>query len=189
MQARKQLVHTRPGRVSRQRGVVLVVCLIFLAVLTLLAMAGMDGSVTEERMASNMQDYNQAFEAAEVAMDTAEDWLNVQLELPTKNGSGTAEVWTNNGPDPDSDSVNWWLERDSAWWTSNGDAVTGVNQVSAQPLYVIEEIFTSVEGQALGMGTGELPLSRVVHRITSRGTGSTANSEVILQSTYIRTYD
>ena len=60
-------------------------------------------------------------------MDTAEDWLNLQLELPSKNGAGTAEVWTNNGPDPDTDSVNWWLERDAAWWTTNGDAASGVD--------------------------------------------------------------
>jgi Tfp pilus assembly protein PilX len=37
--------------------------------------------------------------------------------------------------------------------------------------------------------TGELSQTRVLHRVTARGVGSSGNSEVLIQSTYIRTYD
>jgi type IV pilus assembly protein PilX len=134
---------------ATQRGVVLIVALVFLALLTLMGLSGMDTSVTEERMASNMQDYNQAFEAAEVAIETGEAWLSSQIDLPTKNSAGTAEVWTTNGPDPDADAVGWWLERDAAWWAANADAAAGVGEVAAQPRYVVEEIFSSTDGQSL----------------------------------------
>jgi type IV pilus assembly protein PilX len=173
----------------KQHGAVLILCLVFLTVLTLMAMSGMDTSVTEERMAGNMQDYNQAFEAAEVAMETAEGWLADQLDLPTANSAGTADVWTVNGPDPDTDTVFWWAERDSTWWGTNAEISSGLQQVAQQPQYVIEEYFVSTDGQNLAQGTGELPTTRVLHRITARGVGSSGNSEVMLQSTYIRPYD
>lgn len=177
-----------PSRTA-QRGALLIVCLIFLTVLTLMALTSMDTSVTEERMAGNMQDYNQAFEAAEVAMEAAEAWLAAQVELPTASATGAAEVWTQDGPDPDADSVSWWEERDAAWWEDYGIAATGLDQVSEQPRYVIEEYFVSTDGQSLAIGTGEVSSTRVLHRITARGVGGSTDSEVMLQSTYIRPYD
>lgn len=186
------MMHPRkryPSRLRHQRGALLIMCLVFLTVLTLMAMTGMDTSVTEERMAGNMQDYNQAFEAAEVGMENAEAWLAAQIELPSANSAGTAEVWTNNGPDPDADAVGWWLERDAAWWNSNAESGSGLDQVATQPQYVIEEYFVSTAGQSLAIGTGEQVQTRVLHRVTTRGVGSSGNAEVMLQSTYIRPYD
>lgn len=176
-------------RHETQRGAVLIMCLIFLTVLTLMAVTGMDTSVTEERMAGNMQDYNQAFEAAEVAMEQAETWLSTQLDMPTANNAGTAEVWTEDGPDADTDSVSWWAERDATWWNTNADAAAGLQQVAQQPQYVIEEYFVSTDGQSLAQGTGEQIATRILHRVTSRGVGSSGDAEVLLQSTYVRPYD
>ena len=145
--------------------------------------------VTEERMAGNMQDYNQAFEAAEVAMEDAEAWLAAQVDLPTASTSGAADVWTEDGPDPDSDAVSWWDERDADWWEDNAESSDGLDQVSAQPQFVIEEYFVSTTGQSLNFGTNEQVQTRVLHRVTARGTGGSGDSEVMLQSTYIRPYD
>ena len=177
------------SRPSAQRGAILIMCLIFLTILTLMAVTGMDTSVTEERMAGNMQDYNQAFEAAEVALEDAENWLGDQVELPSANAAGTAEVWTEDGPDPDTDAVSWWDERDASWWDDNAESSAGLDQVATQPQYVIEEYFVSTAGQSLGIGTGEVPQTRVLHRVTARGVGGSGTSEVMLQSTYIRPYD
>jgi type IV pilus assembly protein PilX len=184
--ASRRSLRALPGR---QRGVVLIVCLVFLALLTLMGVSGMDNSVTEERMASNMQDYNQAFEAAEVAIERGEAWLGTQINLPVSSAAGTADVWSADGPDATANGIGWWLERNAAWWSTNAMPVTGVGQVAAQPRYVIEEVFTSTDGQSLAIGTGELSQTRVLHRVTARAVGSTGNSEVMLQSTYIRTYD
>lgn len=174
---------------TSQQGAVLVFCLVFLTILTLMAVAGMDTSIVEERMAGNMQDYNQAFQAAEVALEEAESWLSDQIELPLSSSNGTTTVWLSDSPDPDSDGDDWWQERNTAWWTSHADSIVGLDQVAIQPQYVIEEFYVSTEGQSLAIGTGELPSTRVMHRITARGVGSSETAEVMLQSTYIRPYD
>jgi type IV pilus assembly protein PilX len=174
---------------SRQQGAVLLFCIIFLAVLTLMAVTGMETTIVEERMAGNMQEFNQAFQAAEIAMEDGEAWLGVQINLPSTSNNGSTTVWSPNGPDPDSDNVDWWWERDTTWWGNSAEVSEDLAVVGNQPQYVIEEFFTTTEGQSLTIGTGELENSRVLHRVTSRGVGVTTNAQVILQSTYIRPYD
>lgn len=55
---------------GRQKGAVLVVSLIVLLVLTLMGIGGMNSSVMQERMASNAQNSNREFQAAESAIDS-----------------------------------------------------------------------------------------------------------------------
>ena len=50
---------------GNQNGAVLVISLIILLVITLIGVAGMSGSVMQERMAANAQNSNRAFQAAE----------------------------------------------------------------------------------------------------------------------------
>lgn len=172
-----------------QRGVVLAFSLVFLIILTLIATTAMDSAVVEERMAGNLQDYNQAFQAAETALEQAEAWLATRINLPATSTDGSTTVWATNAPDPDTDSVEWWRERDAAWWAANAETLAGVPEVATQPRYVIEEFFTSTRGQSLGLGTGEVSAARVMHRSTVRATGSSDNAVVMLQSTYVRPYD
>ena len=58
----------RPPAPGRQRGVALVVALIFLLLLTLVGVANMGNSMLEERMAGNLQAQTQAFQAAETGV-------------------------------------------------------------------------------------------------------------------------
>ena len=57
---------------GKQRGAVLVVTLIFLMVITILAISSVQISTSEERMAGNMKDWNIAMQAAESALRDAE---------------------------------------------------------------------------------------------------------------------
>ncbi|MDR6235384.1 pilus assembly PilX family protein [Pseudomonas oryzihabitans] len=57
---------------SSQRGAILIVTLVMLLLLTLLALGSMRGTTLEERMAGNLRDESQAFQAAEMAQRTAE---------------------------------------------------------------------------------------------------------------------
>ena len=57
--------------VRRQRGAALVVGLILLAVLTLLAVAGMNSASLELVMAGNMQTQEKAFQTAEAGIEQA----------------------------------------------------------------------------------------------------------------------
>ncbi|PAV25163.1 type IV pilus assembly protein PilX [Tamilnaduibacter salinus] len=56
---------------DRQNGAVLVVSLIVLLVVTLLGLSGMETSVMQERMASNAQNSNRAFQSTESLLDQA----------------------------------------------------------------------------------------------------------------------
>jgi type IV pilus assembly protein PilX len=180
----------KSGLLARsQKGVVLVVSLIILLVVTLIATTNMETSILEERMAGNIQDYNVAFQAAEASMEVAETWLSNQVVLPTTSTDGSTDVWTDEGPSQMGDTDEWWRERSAAWWSANADTIAGMSGVDSQPQYVIEEHFTSLQGQSLVVGTGQSSNTRILHRITSRGVGANGNTQVMIQSTYIRPYD
>lgn len=177
---------------EKQRGAVLVFCLVFLAVLTMLGVSGMESTVLEERMAGNMRDYNLAFQAAESALKDAESWLDTQVILPLKSTNGTTVVWTQDSMDPAAaDGVHWWEDNGvgHAWWNANSTVPGGFQGTAAQPQYIIEEYHIAATGQSIAIGNGAPPMLRVVHRITGHGVGATATAEVYVQSTFVKPYE
>ena len=60
-----------PAEIHRQRGAVLIVSMIFLIIMTLLAVTGMTTTSLEEKMASNSQETSRAFQAAETGLAQA----------------------------------------------------------------------------------------------------------------------
>lgn len=180
-----------PGR--RQKGAVLIFCLVFLLVLTLMGVSSMESTILEERMAGNMQDYGAAFQAAESALTEAEQWLAGQAIWPTSSADGSTGVWVRDAMDPDTgNSTPWWREstrNTNAWWQANARAATGSPELAAAPRFIIEEYRVATSGESLALGTGVQDRSRVFHRITARGVGRSASSVVQLQSTYVRSYE
>ena len=65
-----------PSRRRQQSGAVLIVAMIFLIVMTLLAISGMSTTSMEEKMTSNAQESTRAFQAAETALAQAINDLN-----------------------------------------------------------------------------------------------------------------
>ncbi|MCH7672352.1 MAG: pilus assembly protein, partial [Proteobacteria bacterium] len=125
-------------------------------------------------------------------LKNADAWLVAQSALPTTSTDGSTTVWAENSMDPAvNDGAYWWdhANIDAAWWTTNGDALANVISVSTQPVYVIEEYRSVSSGQSIAIGGGETTLPRTFHRITSRAVGANTTTEVILQSTFVQTYD
>lgn len=177
---------------GKQQGAVLVFCLIFLVVLTMMAVTGMETSVLEERMSGNHRDQSSAFQAAESALKVAENWLDGEIELPDTSSDGSTTVWNRDAMDPNSgDELFWWQDSgtDESWWNSNSIALAGFSVVNSQPQYVIEHLMEATVGQSIAIGNGEVPLPRVFHRITSRAEGATNTAEVTLQSTFVKYYE
>lgn len=58
-----------------QQGAVLAISLVFLLLMTILAVSSMQGTVLQERMAGNQRDHNLAFQTAEAALRAGEDWV------------------------------------------------------------------------------------------------------------------
>jgi|TARA_B100002003_G_C14155367_1_gene556168 type IV pilus assembly protein PilX len=178
---------------ARQQGTVIVFCLVFLAVLTIMGVSGMESTILEERMSGNMRDISMAFQAAESALKEAESWLDTQTTLPTTSTDGSTTVWSEDAMDPaPNDSVHWWSDgarNINAWWVANAIQLNSFPANAANPRYIIEEYHTATSGQSIGIGSGEITRPRVFHRITARGVGATALAEVSVQSTFVRPYD
>lgn len=151
---------------SNQRGVTLIVALIFLAILMLLGVTVAQTSSLEERMAGNTRDRDMAFQAAEAALKDAEADLAGFL-ANAFNGSTPGLIAFDAAT---SNNATYWDAYD--WEDASQAASTDFTGVAEQPRYVIEKLPDSVTTKRF--------------RITVRGIGTNTNTVVILQAGYER---
>lgn len=87
---------------QRQRGATLLVSLIMLLLISILAVGGMQGSILQERMATNAQDQAISFEAAESALRTAERRMidDPAFRAGATNRDRLTAPWDWDGADP-----------------------------------------------------------------------------------------
>ena len=172
-------------RRRRQGGAILITALLILLLLTIFGISTMDTNILEEKMAGNMRDRNNAFQAAESALRSAEQWLAAQTTLDI---SSTGPIWDVKALDPDTtNDTPWWNEVDAAWWedAANGViALTGADElpgVMFQPEYIIEKL----PPKSIGLGAGEsLDAADTYLQVTARGVGGSPTTVVMLQSIY-----
>ena len=170
---------------SRQRGAVLIVSLIFLLVVTLIAVGSMRDTILEEKMAGNTRDRNLAFQSAESGMREAEQFLEGIASLG--NFGSTPGLYGQTEAEP----VFW----SPATWSDATYHVVADSDFGSYtaPQYIVKH-FTTVVGTegAMNMsgygdnkGTGDV----TIFKITARGTGGNADSaEVILRAQYGRIF-
>lgn len=162
-----------------QRGVVLIVCLVFMLIMTVIAASAMQSTTLQERMAGNARDTNSAFQAAEAALRAAERVLQ-GASLGTFNGSNglyqqcAVSATTCSTPD--------WSARSSTGWLSISNFGGGV---SAAPQYYIEEL-PDVEQQSVSLDADSARTPLAIYRITARGFGVSDKSMVVLRTIYRR---
>jgi type IV pilus assembly protein PilX len=164
---------------SRQRGVTLIVALIFLAILMLLGVTIAQTSSMEERMAGNTRDRDLALQSAESALTAADSAMKALPRVPNtdpdpnKRGKittafdGSTVGYVAYDPAHASDAAYW---NAYDWAGASHSAGTSLSGVAAQPRYVIEKLPDSVNTQRF--------------RVTARGVGSSASTVVILQAGY-----
>lgn len=162
-----------------QVGVALITGLIFLVMLTLIAITAMQSTTLEERMAGNARSRDLAFQGAEAAVRAAEAVL-AGASLPAFNGS-TAGYYAQlaNGA-----SSDYWKSTHN--WAAQSVAFSGTLTGVQEARFVIEALPMS-----LGSGGDDSlvakPLSGgEIYRITARGIGIDGTSSVILQTTFRR---
>ena len=150
-------------RKGKQKGAVLIVGLILLMVITLLALAGIQGTSLQERMSGNAYDRNIAFNSAEMALRWAENRL--------LNGDDTAfdvAPDTHNDPNDSNFTDDKFAKSGSgAPWDTEVTAVTPATVTTAPQVTVID----------LGDGC---------FKVNSLGTGRNPKTEVVLQSIVCR---
>ena len=166
---------TRPRGAA---GAALAIALVFLLVLTIVAVTAMRTTIMEERMAGGLRDYNLAFQAAELALRAGEQWVE---SLNSLTGFDTAGPDYSAGSAPDPFSA-------AAW--SACTSVSGPSYLSANPCYFVEHtgtVSSATPGAGINIvGYGEQAGGGAVEgfRIVARAVGSSPSAEVILESRY-----
>jgi type IV pilus assembly protein PilX len=182
-------------RCAEERGFSLITILVMMVVLVSLALAGMNSSIVQERMAGNARDRNLALQAAEAALRDAEADIEANLTI---NSAFVAACTGGLCLPPSMNAVGatsqpLWQTLD--WGTSAGKSraygsVTGATAlpgVSAAPRYIVEllPVLPPQTGQSANLGSAEEAGSQAF-RVSVRATGQRASTVVILQSTYIK---
>jgi type IV pilus assembly protein PilX len=182
-------------RLTPQRGAVLVVGLIFLAMLTLMGVAAYSVATQEERMTGNSRDRTRAFEAAEAALRECEAQVDSKLNPATtfsntggNDGNGVVGGFYVRLPpvQPSYADQNY----APLWWWQAGSNVkahvlTPPNsaELSNRPICIAES-FDVDPGVITSAGK---PIKTVpMARIAAHGWGISQDTQVTLQSTYLR---
>jgi type IV pilus assembly protein PilX len=170
---------------ANQQGVALIMALVFLLMLTLLALTAMNTAALEEKMAQNTGDKTVAFQAAESALIAGELWIAGQLNKPVFDPANTSDglhLRSLTG-------TPMWDESTGVWSGTDTFAYTGLTGVSAQPRYLIEDLGEITDNK----GSLVLPINykssgKNLFRITARGRGATDTAVAVVQSVYERRF-
>lgn len=209
------LRHLEPSSTGiRQRGAVLIVALVFLLLLTILALAASGRSLLQERMAGALRSAGQADLAADTALRGAEFRLwkstnQIGGHLDCLNGSISTDdgcvIYNPGNPPYDATGAVTKFRTLPGWLTGIGltykgpagsvdyTATTQNSALYANPQYIIEDMGPELppgvgalheSGDTGTTGAGPGQLNTHIYRITARATGGNQNTVRIVQSTF-----
>ncbi len=168
---------------QKQQGVALVISLIILVSLTMIGLTSIQRTTTDLAMAGNQRETGLMFQAAEMGLITAEDFIeasttNADFDNPAL---GLFEVRAN---DPTYFSPNYFDA--NAWTNASQQAGTSLDAFE-QPRYMIEYLGDRSQNPLAsinigGYGTQQTGRIASIYRSTSRGVGLTGNSFRYVQS-------
>lgn len=185
-----------------EQGMALMVSLVLLIVVTLVGLAGMRGTILQERMAGGAYDRATGFQAAEAAlMLGAEDFVSNRKSWETTIANNSTDLDCSNqscasNPSGEIDNTLW----NSAPTGAADDQFIAID-TSNPPEYVVQLLGTcSSTGAGAGFtgttdqneggpGGGQLNNQGTCYRITARAIDPTAainadRAQVLLQATY-----
>ncbi|BES69984.1 hypothetical protein RE428_10020 [Marinobacter nanhaiticus D15-8W] len=190
------------GCPARQRGMALFVSLILLVVVTLVGLAGMRGTILQERMAGGAYDRETGFQAAEAAlMLAAQDFTSNPSTWDNEIAANASDLDCSNkscASNPSGQIANArWKSVTSGTSASEFTAIDSSNP----PQYVVQLLgdcsstgagggFTGTTDQNEGgPGGSQLNNQGTCYRITARALDPTASvnadrAQVLLQATY-----
>ncbi len=171
---------------ARERGIVIVVVLIFLVLLAMLGLDSMQANVLQEKEAGNARDTNLAFQAAEAALRDGENYIITTVTeatgFTTACAGGLCQPAT--GPTPV------WNDATLSVWTAAASHRTYSGTITglySQPTYIVELMgeVPAGSGDSLAIGFGSRTKPNA-YRVTALGYGGTSGTQVMLQSIYVK---
>ena len=179
-----QFQYTSAINVKSQRGITLVIAMIFLLILTMLGVTAMQSTVMEERIAGNTRDKDMAFQSAEAGLRAGEAYLTANACTPGITFAAAPNAGLINNVNGVAATVqygssDYWMGQpwDASDSIASGTALVGLSQ---QARYVIELVSGTSGLQTGAAGT----TATLMYRVTARGAGGTAGSASILHSTF-----
>ena len=154
-----------------QRGIALVIALIFLLLMTMIGVSAIQGTTMQERMAGNMQDRNTAFQGAEAALRAGEAWLDtpgntgIQNRAAAQAHNALADL-----------ANNWYTSPEPS--TGQPGTMAGL---AAAPLFNVSRPFFIRPWEAMDLSQ---PECERIYPVTTHSVGSTAAAAVSLRSFY-----
>jgi type IV pilus assembly protein PilX len=174
----------------RQQGASLVVALLFLIVLTVLGLVAVRSSTLHERMAGNDRDRAVAFETAEATLRDAERdiLLNVSSANAFDQDCDAGLCLPSDDATPQWNAVDWSDDSSRVYGAASGAGDYPIDDLSAPPRYIIELLpdIPPGAGNSLNANTRSSTSGGTAYRITARAWGRRADTQVMLQSLYVK---
>jgi len=190
-----------PCRAPRTlNGAVLVTSLIILTIMTVIGINAMRSIVLEERMAGNLKEQAEAFQAAEAGIQAALTAVEQSAQPPRPDQWGAGSLFEScRMTDADTASACTLLEETLANWNGSteptmGATLSSFGGTSISSLADARQPRIVVESRYVGLGEEEnfevAVQRRGVHlyTVTALGTGEGGQSEIILQATIPKVY-
>ena len=162
----------------------------------------------QERMAHNIREQNIALQAAEAALNDAENWLEsfrsaappTAITVGTVNCSTTPNVWADQLAIHNNLPAN-----NYAWWAANGcqhglNITTGTDtrdlsalsdesdSTNQQPFFLIQEVNintqVTTERDSLGIGLGGETSRSKLYRISAYAVGQSGKTDILVEGFY-----
>lgn len=188
-----------------QRGAALIIALIFLLIMTILGISGIQNSTMETRMAGNSADRNRSFQASEFALQAAKNSLKTIMETSTWQSTfinDTNDAYYRALNDS-CDAVKPWSEVGTATtWNANNSAEasdfpTQTPALELQPRYMIGldtvlnpnlDCYSDNTVQGFANSVGSVAPKAASFTMTSIGYGAQPDTRVRLQETISYAY-
>lgn len=186
-----------PAPVARpraQRGFILVTSLIFLVILTLLAVSAINSSTLQERMAANQREKSRALDAADSALRHVETVLasddfrtcNTVIQPSGSSANGSCDDDASNltivaASDSDDDSATRYLS--DAFWSQAGVSTYQLPDNTSTSGLKVQYVVEYVRQEAYDLNPDSSG-STLLFRITARARGTSAASRAVVQSVY-----
>jgi type IV pilus assembly protein PilX len=175
---------------SRERGISLIIVLLFLVIMTGLGATAIRTATIEEKMSGNERDRQLAFEAAEAALRDGEREIVALLSSTSGfTSTCTAGLCVPSGTaTPQWYVVDWNGGLPHAYGSQSGAGAYPVTDVSRAPRYIIELLpdMPPLPGCTIILNSRSSCTGGTPFRITAVGWGRRASTQVMLQSLFVK---
>lgn len=178
----------------KQRGAALITSLVILLILTVLGITAMGTSSMEEIMTGNLRDQLISFRATEAGLLDSEQEIGSWLSggSPAPDAAGTNGVFSmdtfiaayGDYASNAFNDINVWSK---GTYYGTATAKLPLANVANQPVYIIEEVQFKPQSDDADAGRHRIG-GTMFYRVTAKGTGVSANSVTLLQTTVAKKY-